>query len=181
MPDRRGLNFQIHFPTLLNVTRILLFTLLLASFCTHAEDFDTIIRGGRVIDGTGNPAFFADIAIKNGRIAKIGKIDAGVEHQLKADGLIVAPGFIDVHTHAEDILELPLAENFVRMGVTTLVLGNCGATVAAPNSTSRNSGRESKPRTFPSMLPRSLATAPSAAKSWVVPSCARPPPMNWIK
>jgi len=93
----------------------------------HGETFDVIIRGGRVADGTGNPAFFADVAAKDGRIAVLGKISGDAKLEIDAEGLIVAPGFIDVHTHAEDIDELPLAENFTRMGVTTLVLGNCGS------------------------------------------------------
>ena len=91
-----------------------------------ATVFDTVIRHGRVIDGTGNPAFFADVAIRDGRIAAVGKITNEARVEIEARGLIVAPGFIDVHTHAEEIDELPLAENFLRMGVTTLVLGNCG-------------------------------------------------------
>src|SRR6185503_19988499 len=83
-------------------------------------------RGGRVVDGTGSPASFADVAIKDGRIAAIGKLAGEATTTLEVKGLIVAPGFIDVHTHAENIEDLPLAENFLRMGVTTLVLGNCG-------------------------------------------------------
>ncbi len=92
----------------------------------RAETYDLLIRGGRVVDGTGSPARFADVGIKDGRIAAIGKLDGGATTTIEAQGLIVAPGFIDVHTHAEDIEDLPLAENFMRMGVTTLVLGNCG-------------------------------------------------------
>jgi N-acyl-D-amino-acid deacylase len=92
-----------------------------------AEPFDLIVRNGRVADGTGNPAFFADVAVKAGRIAALGKIRGTARMEIDAAGLTIAPGFIDVHTHAEDIDELPLAENFVRMGVTTLVLGNCGS------------------------------------------------------
>jgi N-acyl-D-amino-acid deacylase len=95
-----------------------------------AADFDTIIRNGRVIDGTGNPAFFADVAIKDGRISVIGKVEGSAARQLDAAGKLVTPGFIDVHTHAEDVDEMPQAENFVRMGVTSLVLGNCGSSVA---------------------------------------------------
>ena len=64
--------------------------------------------------------------MKDGRIAAIGKLAGEATTTLEVKGLIVAPGFIDVHTHAEDIEDLPLAENFLRMGVTTLVLGNCG-------------------------------------------------------
>src|SRR3984957_12339456 len=92
-----------------------------------AESYDLIIRPGRVVDGTGNPAFFADIAITNGRVAAIGRITGDAKSEIDAKGLVVAPGFIDVHTHADEIAEKPLAENFVRMGVTTIVVGNCGA------------------------------------------------------
>ena len=66
---------------------------------------------------------------KDGRIARSGKISASATRELDATNLVIAPGFIDVHTHAEEIDELPLAENFLRMGVTTLVLGNCGHSV----------------------------------------------------
>ncbi|MGH9836341.1 MAG: N-acyl-D-amino-acid deacylase family protein [Blastocatellia bacterium] len=91
-------------------------------------DFDLIIAGGRIVDGSGNPWFVSDIAIKNGRIAEIGRIDpARAAKVIDAKGLIVAPGFIDVHTHIEsNIFELPQAENFLRMGVTSVVTGNCG-------------------------------------------------------
>lgn len=99
------------------------------ALAVSAQPFDLLIRHGRIADGTGNPAFFADIAVKDGRIAKIGRIDQRGTTELDATGLIVAPGFIDVHTHAEDVRELPLAENFLRMGVTTIVLGNCGSSV----------------------------------------------------
>ena len=111
------------------MTRILIVPLLLVWCTLNGEEFDYVVRGGRVADGSGNPAFFADVAIKDGRIARIGKVADRAKEELNAEGLVVAPGFIDVHTHAEDILELPLAENFVRMGVTTIVLGNCGSSV----------------------------------------------------
>jgi N-acyl-D-amino-acid deacylase len=91
-------------------------------------EFDLIISGGRVIDGTGNPWFKADVAIKDGRVAEIGLISPSRAARLiDAKDLIVAPGFIDVHTHIEGaILDLPAAENFLRMGVTSVVTGNCG-------------------------------------------------------
>src|SRR5688572_8142496 len=105
---------------------ILAFLISVEAFA-RAETYDLLIRGGRVVDGTGSPAALADVAVKDGRIAAIGKLPAGAATTtLEVQGLIVAPGFIDVHTHAEDIEDLPLAENFLRMGVTTLVLGNCG-------------------------------------------------------
>src|SRR5207237_417241 len=99
---------------------------LFAAARLHAEAFDVIIRHGRVVDGSGNPAFFADVAVKDGRIAEIGRVSGNAKTEINAKGLIVAPGFIDVHTHADEIGEEPLAENFVRMGVTTVVVGNCG-------------------------------------------------------
>jgi N-acyl-D-amino-acid deacylase len=102
---------------------------ILLPLCAQSQTYDLILRGGRVVDGTGNPAYFADVAMAEGRIKSIGKVVGEARMELDAKGLIVAPGFIDVHTHAEDIDELPLAENFVRMGVTTLVLGNCGTSV----------------------------------------------------
>jgi N-acyl-D-amino-acid deacylase len=92
----------------------------------RAEPFDLIIRHGRVVDGSGNPAFFADVAVKKGRIAAIGTMVGKAKVEIDASGLIIAPGFIDVHTHADEVAEQPAAENFLRMGVTTVVAGNCG-------------------------------------------------------
>jgi N-acyl-D-amino-acid deacylase len=98
--------------------------------------FDLVLRGGKVIDGTGAPAFQADVAIKGGRVVAIGSVSGTAVDTINASGLMLAPGFIDVHTHAEnevkgavggdDILSIPEAENFVRMGVTSIVTGNCG-------------------------------------------------------
>ncbi len=89
---------------------------------------DTIIKGGKIIDGLGGAAFFADIGIKDGRIAEIGPaIASAALETLNADGAIVTPGFVDVHTHYDgqvcwdDQLD-PSASH----GVTTVVMGNCG-------------------------------------------------------
>lgn len=82
-----------------------------------------------MVDGTGNPAFYADVAIKDGRIVAVGRYLASGKKELDASGQIVAPGFIDVHTHAENVVELPRAENYIRMGVTSIVVGNCGGSV----------------------------------------------------
>jgi N-acyl-D-amino-acid deacylase len=82
---------------------------------------------GRVIDGTGAPARRADIAVKDGRIARVGTFAATSKDRIDAAGLVVTPGFIDVHTHADDVADHPLAENFIRMGVTSIVAGNCGS------------------------------------------------------
>ena len=90
--------------------------------------YDLLIINARVVDGSGNPWFRADVAIKSGRIARIGRIAPDTASKvIDARGQILAPGFIDVHTHVESIYNLPAAENFVRMGVTSLVTGNCGS------------------------------------------------------
>jgi N-acyl-D-amino-acid deacylase len=107
-------------------SRFLLLCLLSPATTVSAATYDLIVRGGRVADGTGNPAYHADVAVKDGRIAAIGKFAGDAREVLDATGCIVAPGFIDVHAHGDDIENLPLAENFVRMGVTTIVNGNCG-------------------------------------------------------
>src|SRR5688572_22024503 len=86
---------------------------------TAATDviYDTVITNGRIVDGTGNPWFRADIGIRDGRIVRIGRINPGeAKTIIDARGHIVAPGFIDVHTHVESLFSLPAAENFVRMG-----------------------------------------------------------------
>ncbi|MHA3770626.1 N-acyl-D-amino-acid deacylase family protein [Verrucomicrobiota bacterium sgz303538] len=107
--------------------RLILFLIVLTLEAPASTDlYDVIIRNGRVVDGTGNPSFHADVAFKDGQIVAIGKITTAAKREFDATNLIVAPGFIDVHTHAEDIDERPLGENFLRMGVTTLILGNCG-------------------------------------------------------
>ncbi len=99
---------------------------------TFAQSYDLVIRNGRVIDGTGNPWVYADVAIQNGRIVRVGTIDAtDAKRTIDATGLIVAPGFIDVHAHVENSLEeQPGAPNFVYDGVTTLITGNCGGSSA---------------------------------------------------
>ncbi len=103
---------------------------LLASVAPAGQDqplYDTAIVGGRVIDGSGEPGRVADVGIKDGRIVAIGKVArASARQVVDATGLLVSPGFIDVHTHADDLADHPRAENFVRMGVTSIVAGNCG-------------------------------------------------------
>ncbi len=98
-----------------------------ASGRSQQPQYDLVITGGRVVDGTGSAARRADIAIRGGRSAAFGAIPRDAARDaIDATGLVVAPGFIDVHTHADDLTDNPRAENFVRMGVTTIVAGNCG-------------------------------------------------------
>jgi len=94
-------------------------------------DFDLLVRNGRVVDGSGNPWFRGDIGIRGGRIAEMGRLGASeAERVIDARGLIVAPGFIDIHTHNElTLLISPEAEK-IRMGVTTEVVGTCGVSAA---------------------------------------------------
>lgn len=93
-----------------------------------SHSYDLVITNARIVDGSGNPWFRGDVAIKDGRISRIGRIaPTEAREHLDAGNQIVAPGFIDVHAHAESIYELPAAENFVRMGVTSIVTGNCGS------------------------------------------------------
>ncbi len=96
-------------------------------FAQANDAFDLVIYNARIVDGTGNPWFWGSVAIKDGRIARVGRFDHQTsKHSIDAKGQIVAPGFIDVHAHTEDIFDNPTAENFIRMGVTSLVTGNCG-------------------------------------------------------
>jgi N-acyl-D-amino-acid deacylase len=111
-------------------TSVLLFACITIGSAAYAQvpsDYDLLITNARIIDGTGNPWFRGSIAIKDGRIVRVGRIDAASAKQtIDARNQIVAPGFIDVHTHVEDIFGNPNAENFIRMGVTSLITGNCG-------------------------------------------------------
>lgn len=94
--------------------------------------YDLLIRNGFVIDGAGNPWFRADVAISEGRIVKVGEIGIPkADRVIDAKGLIVSPGFIDIHSHSDlSLLINPLAESKIRQGVTTEVPGNCGGSPA---------------------------------------------------
>lgn len=106
-----------------------LFVFVTISFAQSSQ-FDVVIKNGRIVDGTGNPWFKADIGIIAGKIAKVGVIsESQAKTVIDAQNQIIAPGFIDVHAHTENIFSNPAAENFIRMGVTSLVTGNCGGSV----------------------------------------------------
>ena len=95
--------------------------------------FDLVFRNGSVIDGTGSPAYTADIAVRDGEIAAIGRIEGESAKTVDAAGLAITPGFIDLHTHSDlSFLLDPTAQSKVRQGVTLELTGNCGMSFCAP-------------------------------------------------
>jgi N-acyl-D-amino-acid deacylase len=115
------------------MTRLCLVSvLLLLPGILQAQDFDIIIRNGRVLDGTGNPAFLADVGIRGDEIVAVGPLgNASAARVIDAAGLFVVPGFIDMHSHADrglvsDNLDTRRAPNLVTQGITTVVVGPDG-------------------------------------------------------
>ena len=96
-----------------------------------STSFDLVIRNGRVLDGTGNPWHYADVGVKGDTITRIGRIKGKAETMIDASGHIVAPGFIDIHSHSDfPILIDPMAQSKIRQGVTTEIIGQCGNSAA---------------------------------------------------
>lgn len=93
------------------------------------ESCDLLLTNGRIIDGTGNNWYYGSVAIRNGKIAAVGRqIHFTASKTIDVKGLVIAPGFIDVHTHLEDDeTKDPLAQSFIYDGVTTCITGNCGS------------------------------------------------------
>jgi N-acyl-D-amino-acid deacylase len=94
-------------------------------------DFDLVIQNGAVIDGTGRPRYRADIGLSGDRIAAVSPSERLTSsHIIDAEGLVVSPGFIDIHSHADWILPLPdhdtILAPLIQQGITTVVTGNCG-------------------------------------------------------
>lgn len=105
----------------------------LAAVSGQAPEFDLVIRGGRLVDGTGNPGFDADLGIKDGRITVVGRVSGTAARTIDASGLVVAPGFIDIHNHSDTtLLDDPDAQSMIRQGVTSMILGEGGS--AAPSA-----------------------------------------------
>ena len=106
------------------VAILLSFGLLLSA---PGADYDVVIRDAKIADGSGGRIVDGDIGVKDGRIVALGTVTGSADDTIDARGRFVTPGFIDVHTHSEKIAQYPDGENFLRMGVTTIVTGNCGA------------------------------------------------------
>ena len=98
-------------------------------------DYDLLIKQGRVVDGSGLPSYVADVAIKDGKIAGIGRLNGSARRTIDADGLVVSPGFIDHHTHMDgQILWDPFGTCEPQHGVTSIIMGNCGLALAPVKS-----------------------------------------------
>lgn len=108
------------------------------------EPFDLLISGGTVVDGTGGKRITADVAVRMGKIVKVGAIGkVPAARTLDATGLIVSPGFIDMHTHSDrTLLADGLAQSAVRQGATTHVIGNCGSSPSPRNEPAKSGDRE---------------------------------------
>lgn len=109
---------------------LVLMLVLMASSCAHQPKvfYDVLIKNGSIVDGSGGVPYIADLAIINDTIVAIGDLNKASASQIfNANGRVISPGFIDLHSHAErDVLLRPVAENNIRQGVTTILGGNCG-------------------------------------------------------
>jgi N-acyl-D-amino-acid deacylase len=95
--------------------------------------YDLLIRNGRIIDGTGSAPYAADVGVKDGTIATLGRLEGEAAKTIDAGGLVVSPGFLDLHTHSDLAFLLdPTAQSKVRQGVTLELAGNCGYSFCAP-------------------------------------------------
>jgi N-acyl-D-aspartate/D-glutamate deacylase len=101
-------------------------------------EYDVVIRGGTVVDGTGTPGYRADVAVNGGLIEHVGDVSGRGEREFDADGLVVAPGWVDIHTHYDgQLLWDPFLSGSTTQGVTTVVTGNCGLGFAPARESNR--------------------------------------------
>src|SRR6476646_9834871 len=96
-----------------------------------AMAYDLVIKNGQIIDGSGLPRFYGDVAVSGGRIVEIGRVNGEARRVIEADGLVVAPGIIDNHTHYDaQVTWDPLCTYSCYHGITTVVIGNCSLALA---------------------------------------------------
>ena len=101
--------------------------------------YDLMLKGGRVYDGSGLPAYNADVAVADGKIVEIGRLNGAAKRTIGVDSLAVAPGFIDPHTHLDaQLLWDPLGTSSCYHGVTSVVIGNCGLSLAPAKTENRD-------------------------------------------
>ena len=92
---------------------------------------DLVIRNGKVVDGSGLPAYLGDVGIKDGRIVRVGRVTEDAAQTIDANGKVIAPGFIDPHTHFDaQLLWDGASKPAIEHGVTTIVPGNCSLSLA---------------------------------------------------
>src|SRR5260370_11739166 len=162
-------------------------TIRLAVVCVaayaQAQTYDVVIRGGRVLDGCGNPWILADVAIQDGHFARIGKVDGRGRVEIDAKGKYVSPGWIDVMDQSGGVLPVNgLAENKLRMGVTTAIAGQGGTPVPAEKITEYFADLEQKGISinFGSYFSETQARVAGLGFEARPPTGAEPPPIEAI-
>src|SRR5688572_8408493 len=115
--------FRIGISNLMKITSVFVFAMMTGSIA--AQDFDILIRNGKIVDGTGNPPFHGDVGVKGGKIAAMGKLPGKTATRvIDAKNLVVSPGFIDMHNHSDEaVLTDGNAESMIRQGVTSMIFG----------------------------------------------------------
>ncbi len=102
-----------------------------------SEPFDILIKNTRIVDGTGRTSYIGSVGIRGDRIAAVGEVDGPALREIDGRGMVTCPGFVDPHSHADvTLMKYPLAQNLLMQGVTTVIAGNCGMSLAPINADS---------------------------------------------